>query len=137
MIPAYFIFTSTADCATVGNYVTHNVTCMVKVWRPMFVASSPSLVPGRGLGTRPRLRSRTRNNAVTFDPANFARAVKGHAIACGGRAWRGYNVCTVLETSTESNRQDTNILVVKGTANTRLKEIRAKAAVIASFDVGR
>ena len=46
-----------------------------------------------------------------------------------------------LETpaSTESNRHGTNILVVKGTAHTRLKEIRAKATVIAlaSFDVGR
>ena len=40
---------------------------------------------------------------------------------------------------TESNRHGTNILVVKGTAHTRLKEIRAKATVIAlaSFDVGR
>ena len=51
--------------------------------------------------------------------------------------WR----CTVLETpaSTESNRHGTNILVVKGTAHTRLKEICAKATVIAlaSFDVGR
>ena len=51
------------------------------------------------------------------------------------------NVCTVLETqaSTESNRHGRNILVVKGTAHTRLKEIRAKATVIAlaSFDVGR
>ena len=50
------------------------------------------------------------------------------------------NVCTVLETqaSTESNCQSTNILVVKGTAHTRLKEIRAKATVIAlaKFDVG-
>ena len=50
------------------------------------------------------------------------------------------NVCTVLETpaSTESNHNGMNILVVKGTAHTRLKEIRAKATVIglASFDVG-
>ena len=49
------------------------------------------------------------------------------------------NVCSVLETQ-ESNRHDTNIiLVVKGTAYTRLKEIRAKAKVITSakFDVGR
>ena len=48
--------------------------------------------------------------------------------------------CTVLETevSTKSNHHDTNILVVKGTAHTRLKEIRAKATVIAltNFDVG-
>ena len=37
------------------------------------------------------------------------------------------NICTVLETpaSTESNRHSTNILVVKGTAHTRLKEIHA------------
>ena len=51
------------------------------------------------------------------------------------------NVCTVLKTqaSTESNHQGTSTLVVKGTAHTRLKEIRAKATVIAlaSFDVGR
>ena len=50
------------------------------------------------------------------------------------------NVCTVLETqaSNESNRHSGNILVVKGTAHTRLKEIHAKAMVIAlaSFDVG-
>ena len=50
------------------------------------------------------------------------------------------NVCTVLETPafTESNRNGTNILVVKGTVHTRLKEICAKATVIAlaSFDVG-
>ena len=50
------------------------------------------------------------------------------------------NVCTVLETqaSTESNRHDMNILAVKGTVHTRLKEIRAKAMVItsANFDVG-
>ena len=51
------------------------------------------------------------------------------------------NVCTVLETpaSTKSNRHGTSILVVKDTAHTRLKEIGAKATVIAlaSFDVGR
>ena len=50
------------------------------------------------------------------------------------------NVCTVLKTqaSIESNCQGMNILVVKGTAHTRLKEIRAKATVIAlaSFDIG-
>ena len=50
------------------------------------------------------------------------------------------NICTVLETpaSTKLNRNGTNILVVKCTAHTRLKEIRAKATVIAlaSFDVG-
>ena len=50
------------------------------------------------------------------------------------------NVCTVLKTqaSTESNHQGMNILVAKGTAHTRLKEICAKAMVIAfaSFDVG-
>ena len=42
------------------------------------------------------------------------------------------------QASTESNHQGTNILVVKGTAHTRLKEIHAKAMVIAfaSFDVG-
>ena len=49
------------------------------------------------------------------------------------------NVCTVLKTqaSTESNRHGTNVLIVKGTAHTRLKEIHAKATVIAlaSFDV--
>ena len=48
---------------------------------------------------------------------------------------------TELETqaSTESNRHGTNILVVKGNAHARLKEIRAKATVIAvaNFDVGR
>ena len=48
---------------------------------------------------------------------------------------------TVLETqaSTKSNRHGMNILVVKGTAHTRLKEICAKAMVIAvaNFDVGR
>ena len=39
---------------------------------------------------------------------------------------------------TESNCHGTNILIVKGTAHARLKEIRAKATVIAlaSFDVG-
>ena len=39
----------------------------------------------------------------------------------------------------ESSPEGTNILVVKGTAHTRLKEICAKATVIAlaSFDVGR
>ena len=39
----------------------------------------------------------------------------------------------------ESNRHGRNILVVKDTAHTRLKEIHAKATVIASasFDVGR
>ena len=50
------------------------------------------------------------------------------------------NVCTVLETqaSTESNPHGTDILVVKGTVHTRLKEICAKATVIAlaSFGVG-
>ena len=50
-------------------------------------------------------------------------------------------ICTVLETqaSTKSNHHSRNILVVKGTAHRRLKEIRAKATVIAlaSFDVGR
>ena len=42
----------------------------------------------------------------------------------------------VLETqaSTESNRHGTNIVVVKGTAHARLKEIRAKATVIALRD---
>ena len=49
------------------------------------------------------------------------------------------NVCTVLETqaSTKLNHQGMNILVVKGTAHTKLKEIHAKAMVIAlaSFDV--
>ena len=42
------------------------------------------------------------------------------------------------QASTESNHQGTNILVVKGTVHTRLKEICAKAMVIAfaSFDVG-
>ena len=47
----------------------------------------------------------------------------------------------VLETqaSTESNCRGTNILVLKGTAHARLKEIRAKATVIAlaNFDIGR
>ena len=50
------------------------------------------------------------------------------------------NVCIVLETPAfpESNHHGTNILVLKGTAHTRLKEICAKATVIAlaSFDVG-
>ena len=50
------------------------------------------------------------------------------------------NVCTVLETpaSTELNRHGMNILVVKGTAHTRLKEICAKTMVIAlaSFGIG-
>ena len=56
--------------------------------------------------------------------------------------WRARFVL-VLETpassSTESNGNGMNILVVKGTAHTRLKEIRTKATVIAlaSFDVGR
>ena len=41
--------------------------------------------------------------------------------------------------STKSNCNGTNILVVKGTTHTRLKEIHAKARVIAlaSFDIGR
>ena len=45
---------------------------------------------------------------------------------------------TVLETQA-SNRHGTNIQVVKDTARARLKEIRAKATVIAvaNFDVGR
>ena len=46
----------------------------------------------------------------------------------------------VLETqaSTGSNRHGTNILVVKGTTRTRLKEIHAKVTVIAlaSFNIG-
>ena len=49
------------------------------------------------------------------------------------------NVGTVLETpaSTELNHNGMNILVVKGIAHTRLKEICAKATVIAlaSFDI--
>ena len=47
--------------------------------------------------------------------------------------WHLTFVYTVLETqaSTELNRRGTNILVVKGTAHARLKEIRAKATVIA------
>ena len=51
------------------------------------------------------------------------------------------NVCTVLETqaSTELNHHGMNILVVKGTVHARLKEIRAKATLIAlaNFAVGR
>ena len=47
----------------------------------------------------------------------------------------------VLETQafTESNRHGMNVLVEKVTAHARLKEIRAKATVIAlaNFDVGR
>ena len=45
---------------------------------------------------------------------------------------------TFVQYSTESNHHDMNILVVKGTAHTKLKEIRAKAMVIAlaSFDIG-
>ena len=41
--------------------------------------------------------------------------------------------------SVGNSRHGTNILVVKGTAHTRLEEIRTKVAVIAlaSFDVGR
>ena len=50
------------------------------------------------------------------------------------------NVSIVLETeaSTKSNRHDMNILVEKGTVHTRLKEIHAKATVIAlaNFDIG-
>ena len=58
------------------------------------------------------------------------------------------NVCTVLEIRVElqqyehsgskSTNESMNILVVKGTAHTRLKEILVKATVIAlpSFDVG-
>ena len=50
------------------------------------------------------------------------------------------NICTVLETPafTKLNRNGTNILVVKGTEHTRLKEIHVKATaiVLASFDVG-
>ena len=46
-----------------------------------------------------------------------------------------------LETqaSTKSNRHGTNILVVRRSAHARLKEIRAKAMVIAlaNFDIGR
>ena len=57
------------------------------------------------------------------------------------RAWYKCNGVQRLETqaSTESNRQGMNILVVKGTVHTRLKEIHAKATVIAlaSFDVVR
>ena len=51
------------------------------------------------------------------------------------------NVCMVLKTSasTESNRQGTNILVVKGTAHTEMKDTRTKAMVItlASFGIGQ
>ena len=51
------------------------------------------------------------------------------------------NICTVLETpaATKSNCHGMNILVVKGTSHTRLKEIHAKATMIAlaSFDEGR
>ena len=53
------------------------------------------------------------------------------------------NVCTVGNSSFHRveppTAQGTNILVVKGTAHTRLKEVRAIATVIAlaSFDVGR
>ena len=41
--------------------------------------------------------------------------------------------------STESNRQGTNILVLKGTAHTGMKVIRTKVTVItlASFGVGQ
>ena len=41
--------------------------------------------------------------------------------------------------STELNRHSTNILIVKDTMHTRLKEIHAKATVIAlaSFDIDR
>lgn len=50
------------------------------------------------------------------------------------------NICMALETSasTESNRQDMNIPVVKGTAHTGLKKTRAKIMIItfAGFDVG-
>ena len=47
------------------------------------------------------------------------------------------SVCAV-RASTESNRHSTNIRVVNDTAHARLKEIRAKATVIAlaTFDVG-
>ena len=49
-------------------------------------------------------------------------------------------ICTVSKTqaSTKSNHHSRNIVVVKGTAHRRLKEICAKATVIAlaSFDVG-
>ena len=61
-------------------------------------------------------------------------------MSCGTVQVMVSNICTVLETqaSTESNRHNTNILVVKGTAHARLKEIHAKAMVIAlaNFDVG-
>ena len=61
-------------------------------------------------------------------------------MSCAWYKCNGVHVCTVLETqtSTESNRQGTNTLVVKGTSHTRLKEIHAKSTVIAlaSFDVG-
>ena len=59
------------------------------------------------------------------------------------RAWYKCNgiqhLYSVAQAFTELNHQDTNILVVKGTAHTGLKEIHAKAMVIAlaSFDVGR
>ena len=47
----------------------------------------------------------------------------------------------LLETqaSTKSNGHSMNILVVKGSVHARLKEIRAKATMIAlaNFDVGR
>ena len=60
-------------------------------------------------------------------------------MSCGTTLKMGANICTGLETSasTESNRQGTNILIVKGTAHTGMKDIRTKATVItlASFGV--
>ena len=62
-----------------------------------------------------------------------------HNVAWYSTSAMASNVCTVLETqaSTESNC-GTNILVTKGTAHTRLKEICAKATMIAlaNFYVG-
>jgi len=68
----------------------------------------------------------------------YVRHVQCHVL----QHWRmAVNVCPVLETSasTQSNGQGTNIVVVKGTTHTGMKDMRTKAMVItfASFGVGQ
>ena len=57
---------------------------------------------------------------------------------CNTGKWLLKFVCMVLETSasTELNRQGMNILVVKGTAQTGMKDIRTKATVITLARLG-
>ena len=64
--------------------------------------------------------------------------VMHNVTCCNTGKWLLKFVCMVLETSasTELNRQGMNILVVKGTAQTGMKDIRTKATVITLARLG-